>query len=233
MSIRLVTPPVEEPVTLAQAKAHLRLETTLDDDYLTQLLIPAARQYIERVCWRGLLLQTWELTLGGFRGPDRFDLAPDWRPSTPSLNFSAFPINWLGGDSTYRFLPYLELPRGHLATSPNITITYLDQNGASQTLSTSVYLVEGTGSDNMLGRIWLNTAGGYEWPNTLTQFNAVKVQYQVGWDDADAMPTPIRQAILVVLAQMYEHRTPEIESRLAESEFTSTTLISPYRFMKV
>jgi hypothetical protein len=231
MPVRLVTPPVEEPVTLEQAKSHLRLDTSLDDDYLQSLLIPAARQYLERVCWRAFLLQTWELTLGGFRGPDRFDLAPDWRPSSSPFLVQGSAVAWHASTGAYRFMPYLELPRGHLATSPAVAITYLDENGATQTLSSSVYRVEGTANDQNLGRIWL--ARDQQWPNTDSQFDAVKVQYQVGWDSADDVPAPIRQAILVVLAQMYEHRTPEIDGRLSEAEFTSTVLISPYRFLRV
>jgi hypothetical protein len=231
MPVRIVTQPQEEPVDLDLAKSHLRLETELDDDYLESLLIPAARQYIERVCWRGLLLQTWELQLGGFRGPDRLDMTPDWRSSTPSFVGPMSLANWTRGDVRGRFEPYLELPRGHLASSPNVTITYLDANGASQPLASSVYRAEGAGNDEMEGRIWL--ARGQQWPATDSQFDAVKVQYQVGWDSADQVPAPIRQAILVVLAQMYEHRTPEIDGRLSEAEFTSTRLCSPYRLLKV
>jgi hypothetical protein len=230
MPVRLVTPPVEEPVTLEQAKSHLRLDTSLDDAYVAALII-AARQYIERVCWRALLLQTWELTLGGFRGPDRFDLAPDWRPSSNPFLAQGSAVMWAASTSAYRFMPYLELPRGHLATAPAVAITYLDENGATQTLSSAVYRVEGTANDQHLGRIWL--ARNQQWPNTDSQFDAVKVQYTVGWDTPADVPFPIQQAILVVLAQMYEHRTPEIESRLSESEFTSTALISPYRFNRI
>jgi hypothetical protein len=232
MPIRLVTAPASEPVTLAEAKAHLRLDTSLDDAFVASIIV-AARQYIERVCWRGLLLQTWELTLGGFRGADRFDLAPDWRPSTQSLFTAGSPVSWEASGGAYRFMPYLELPRGHLATAPNVAITYLDENGASQTLSTSVYLVEGAANDSMLGRIWLNTAGGFQWPNTLSQFNAVKVQFTVGWDDAAHVPEPLKHAIKIVLAQLYEHRTPEIDGRLSEAQFTSTVLCGPWRMMRI
>jgi hypothetical protein len=229
MTIRRVTPPATEPVTLDEAKDHLRLETGLDDAYVTKL-IKRARELLEKLCWRAFLLQTWELTLPGFRGGDRLEMAPDWVSPVPG-----FIDNWLGSTATsaFRFNPYLELPRGHLATAPNVAIVYLDENGTQQTLSSSAYLVEGAGADADLGRIWLNDAGGFQWPNTLRQFNAVKVTYTVGWDSADAMPEPLRQAVLVVLAQLYEHRTPEIESRLSESEFTSDVLISPYRFNRI
>ena len=65
MRTRLVTPPALEPVTLAEAKAHLRLEGAEDDAYVTAL-IQAARQHVEEVCWRGLVTQTWETVLEGF-----------------------------------------------------------------------------------------------------------------------------------------------------------------------
>lgn len=230
MPVRLVTGPAEEPLTLQQAKDHLRLETDLDDDYLESLLIPAARQYLERVCWRGFLLQTWELTLPGFRGEDRLDLAPDWRSPV-----GAFADNWLGITSTtaFRFNPYLELIRGHLANTPNVSIVYLDAAGAPQTLSASAYLLQNIGNDSMVGRVWLNELAGFAWPDTARRFDAVKVTYTVGWDGADSVPAPLKQAMLIVLAQMYEHRTPEIDGRLSEAEFTSSALIAPYRFLRL
>jgi uncharacterized phiE125 gp8 family phage protein len=182
-----------------------------------------------------MLLQTWELTLGGFRGADRFDMVPEWRSGTSLVTAPLMPTaeRWTNSDSSYRFMPYLELPRGHLAASPAVVITYLDENGAQKTLDAATYFVDTAGNDSRNGRIRLNSAGGYVWPNTLSQFNAVTIQYTVGWDTADDVPAPVKMAILVVLAQMYEHRTPEIDGRLSEAEFTSTALISPWRLLRI
>lgn len=69
MSLRLVTPPDPdaEPLTLDEAKQHLRLEIDDDDDFVSKT-ITAAREYVEQYCWRGAMTQTWELILPGFEG---------------------------------------------------------------------------------------------------------------------------------------------------------------------
>ena len=46
MGLKLVSPPEVEPLTLAEAKAHLRLDTDADDAYVSAL-ITAARERIE------------------------------------------------------------------------------------------------------------------------------------------------------------------------------------------
>ena len=46
MTIAELMPPMAEPITLAEAKAHLRLDTT-DEDVLLAALIRAAREYLE------------------------------------------------------------------------------------------------------------------------------------------------------------------------------------------
>lgn len=65
MSLKLITAPAAEPVTLAEAKAHLRVDGTDDDVYITAL-IGAARQGAEHITERALMAQTWELALDAF-----------------------------------------------------------------------------------------------------------------------------------------------------------------------
>jgi uncharacterized phiE125 gp8 family phage protein len=65
MGLKVVTPPEVEPVTLAEAKAHLRLDTGTDDAYVTAL-ITAARERVELFLRRALLTQTLEYTIDGF-----------------------------------------------------------------------------------------------------------------------------------------------------------------------
>lgn len=67
MGLQLTTPPAAEPITLAEAKAHLRIESTFtDDDTLVTSLITAARQMAERAKGCGFIDHTWTMTLPGF-----------------------------------------------------------------------------------------------------------------------------------------------------------------------
>ena len=65
MRVRVLTPPVAEPVTLAEAKLHLRVDT-VDEDSLILALIAVARQAAEHETGRALITQTLRLTLGAF-----------------------------------------------------------------------------------------------------------------------------------------------------------------------
>lgn len=65
MSLKLITAPESEPITLAEAKAHLRVSGS-DDDALISALIVAARQGAEHITGRALMPQTWELALDEF-----------------------------------------------------------------------------------------------------------------------------------------------------------------------
>jgi len=64
-SLVVVTPPASEPLTLAQAKSHLRITSSAEDSDITGM-ITAARKAVERWCKRGLITQTVRLRLDAF-----------------------------------------------------------------------------------------------------------------------------------------------------------------------
>lgn len=64
---RITTQPADEPITLAQAKIHLRVDHTADDDLIGALIV-AAREYCEDVLGRALIAQTLEGVLDGEPG---------------------------------------------------------------------------------------------------------------------------------------------------------------------
>ncbi|HVV78374.1 MAG TPA: head-tail connector protein [Pseudolabrys sp.] len=61
MSGLLLTGPAGEPISLAEAKAFLRIEHDDDDDVITAL-ISGARIYVEAQTRRALITQSWRLT---------------------------------------------------------------------------------------------------------------------------------------------------------------------------
>lgn len=62
MSLQLITPPAAEPVTLADVKAHLKIDTA-DEDALITTLITAARARAEWHTGRAFITQSWILRL--------------------------------------------------------------------------------------------------------------------------------------------------------------------------
>src|SRR3990167_7576165 len=71
MTTRLITAPATEPVTLAEAKLHLKVDTAItEDDTLISSLIISARQQAEQILGRSLITQTWEKVLDKFPSGD-------------------------------------------------------------------------------------------------------------------------------------------------------------------
>lgn len=62
MTYALTTPPAVEPLTLAEVKAHLRLDGA-DEDALLASLIRTAREHLERETGLCLISQAWRLYL--------------------------------------------------------------------------------------------------------------------------------------------------------------------------
>ncbi len=197
MTVRLITGPSDEPVSLAEARAHVRLDTDLDNPYLTTA-IKAARHWAEKYTNRGLMIQTLELVLEGFPGCDE-----------------------------------VELPRGQLAVLPEVmsvvppavsSVKYIDAAGDEQTLPTTEYVID---SANVPGKVRL--AYGKSWPEAREQWDAVKIRYAVGWAAA-TVPEDIKQAILLLVSQMYEQRTPEVSGTIiSKVSFAVEALLGHHR----
>jgi len=73
MFTRIVTPPAIEPISLTEAKKHLRLAVsdadalayTAEDAKITAL-IAAAREHVEAITRRALITQTWDAVIDEF-----------------------------------------------------------------------------------------------------------------------------------------------------------------------
>lgn len=69
-----------------------------------------------------------------------------------------------------------------------VSVKYIDESGAEQTLAGSAYAL-----DDASFTAWLMPAQGAQWPATLDAANAVRVRFVTGFgDSADAVPASIR-----------------------------------------
>jgi uncharacterized phiE125 gp8 family phage protein len=84
MSLKLITAPIAPPVTLAEMKAHLRVDMT-DDDTLISAMLVGATDVAEQHTGRAIMPQTWEITLDAF--PDAFEITRVPVQSITSLKY--------------------------------------------------------------------------------------------------------------------------------------------------
>lgn len=84
----LVTPPAVEPITLDQAKNHLRVDIA-DDDALIETYITAAREACEAFIHGFLITQTWRVSLDAFpvNGTDPIEIPVEPLQSVGSVKW--------------------------------------------------------------------------------------------------------------------------------------------------
>lgn len=190
MALFLVTPPAAEPVTLAAARAHLRVDGATEDAHILGL-ISAACLEVEAFTGRALVTQAWRLT------------RPDW-PTDAVLILPKPPL---------------------LAVTAIATV---DQLGATVTLPGSAYTVTApAGPWAPHGTVV--PAYGTGWPAVRAEdANAVRIDFQAGYGDAAAVPGPLKSAILLLLADLFENREAQAERALAENPAVQRLLL-PFR----
>ncbi len=188
MRSNLITPivdtaPASEPVTLDEAKAFLRVDTSDDNTLITDLIV-AAREAAEAYTRRAFITQTLKLWL------DRFPIR-----CTSGYDVDGFfelPIS-----AVVNSADFIYLPRQPLASVSSI-VTYAS-DGTSSTLSTNVY-----GTDTAGGRVYLKE--GQSWPANLRDTAAIVITYVAGYGAASAVPSSIKTAIKMHVAAMYDGR---------------------------
>lgn len=94
MSLCLTSAPASEPITLTEAKTHLKVDTT-DDDTLITTLITAARSRAEWYTGRAFITQGWTLWL---------DAWPRWGiveiPLAPLISVSSVTVYGIDDSAT-------------------------------------------------------------------------------------------------------------------------------------
>lgn len=219
MPSKLLTQPASEPVTLADAKTHLRVDIN-DDDALITALIVSARQQAEQICRRAFISQQWKVTMDRFPAPAMNVGSANWYG--PQWGNSPGPLTILTPDNKTGYEIYL--PYSPLASVDSIK--YVDENGTLQTLSPSAYKV-----DMISEPARVLPAYGTAWPAIRNEINAVEITLTAGWPSAAEVPQPIKSWILLRIGAMYENRESDmiLQRGTVDSLPFVDALLAPYR----
>jgi hypothetical protein len=202
MPIKCIAPPTVEPLTLAEAKLHLR-EVVLDEgiDSKIQQAIQGAREIAENDTRRSFLTQQWQIALDSFPRPAMNLSNATWYG--PQWGSAPGPLQILNVDGTtgYEiFLPYPPLQRVD-------EIKYIDQNGATQTMN----LLSDIIVDSFSEPARILPAFGTVWPATQIQANAVLIKFTCGYGDTpDVVPAAVKMWMLSMIGAAYEARELEV-----------------------
>lgn len=109
-SLRRITEPVVEPISLAEAKSHLRIDADYDaDDLYVMGLVTAARWHVETVCDRTLVRSQWQMKLDTF---------PSWdiELPRPPITTGDIVVTYIPSDGIYSPIPFTDFRQDRDAT---------------------------------------------------------------------------------------------------------------------
>lgn len=116
----------------------------------------------------------------------------------------------------------IELPRQPVRSI--VSITYLDADGVEQTLAADQYQLSGWDDSEII------PAYGVTWPAVRGGAGCVSVRWVAGYgDNAEDIPAPIRQWILMRVATLYEHREEVVVGVPVARLPVFDGLLAPYR----
>jgi len=207
--LKVTTQPTIEPISIEEAKEHLRLDDDIDDiPVLT--FIKAARLWAEKYTGRAFITRTVQQYLD----------------STASILDPLYE-GIRTGIETRAYSNYIEL-----AASPVISVTsinYYNDSDTQSTWATSNYYVDNV---NDLGRIYLRDGGTF--PTDLRAANGLEINYTAGYGTSRSdIPSDIKLAMLQYMTFAYEHRgeqeggTPPMPPKIL------STLLNPYKIIRL
>lgn len=212
--VKRVDGPSEEPVSLADVYAHLRIATkgtspeTSDEDAVLNAIIPAAREWCEHYLGAAIGEQTFELGLSYFPG----------QPPIAAKVYSGF------------IVPYPYANNGILLpfATNNVTVESVkydvSASALDQTLASTAYYV-----DDFARPAMLYPVAGTMWPTAWPwKHAAVRVTYTAGYPVL-SVPFSIRAAMLLMIGHLYLNREQTSEATLNEVPLAAQSLLERYR----
>ena len=195
MFVTRKTEPSVEPVILAEAKKHLRIEDDWaeDDAYITAL-ISVARRTVEDHTGRTLIDTVFVFNF------------PFWQTC-------------------------FELPRGNVSSVEKVE--YRDEDAVLVELAADQYRLSPAGD----GESYLVATGAFTAPELHEDIvnDRIQITAKAGYGaDATKVPQPLKQAILYMIAHLYDMRAPVMAGATPTAvPFTVNALCGPYQIYRV
>jgi hypothetical protein len=204
--------PSVEPVSLAELKAHLRIDDSAEDDYLFSL-IAECREEIEQASGMALIRQKWRLTIDHWPGARQ-----QWWDGVKDGH-----INMLYGAPAD-----LHLPRYPLIEIDSVTVFDEDSTSAAVNVGATFDI----DTNQRPGRLALKS--GATWPIALRPTNAIQIDYYAGYGaSASSVPAPLKRAIRSMAAYLYSHRGDGCDPVEAMAKSGARSAVDRYRTARI
>lgn len=263
MTIRQVTLPTAEPISLAEAKTHLRGVAAASEDALISALIVTAREQAEALLNRAIVARTWEKLLDAF--PDAIELL--WPPVRSVLSIKYLDAN--GAEQTLSPASYSvdkHATPGWIVPAFNTSwpVTRADINAVRVRYAAGMVIpfTVNTGTDFLTatGHGYANddevpvfaggaipvglTDGGQYFAKAVTA-DTLQLAAAAGGAAIDItgagtppnflgqLPRSIRSAMLLMLTHWFEHRSDVAERQLYEVPKAAEDLLRPNSMLVV
>ncbi len=202
-SIDITVQPKGQPISLANAKAYLRVTNNLEDELIDSLIGQAAN-YVELYLRRSLITRTLKLTLDSL--PLKSTSSQWWDGVQQGA------IGQLSEAASSIILPY---PPIATVTS----ITCYSSADVSSVLDTSNYYLDTSGA-----RICLKQGG--LWPVDLRAKQAMEIIYTAGYGAVPSdIPQGIQGAVRAMVSHLYQNRD------CLEMPESIENMLKPYRIL--
>lgn len=197
----LIAPPAAEPVTLAEARAWLRVDTN-DEDAAIASLISAARMLVESATRRALVTQGWRVMLdawpagGGEGGWSILTTRPSATPSEIVIPLA--PVQSVSAVRVY------------------------DAAGQPQTLALATYRLVGAPERARL--VFLAQP-----PHPGAAAGGIEIDLVAGYGDPPDTPAALRHAILALVSWWFDNRGDVASTDAGSLPPRAAALVAPFR----
>ncbi len=201
MQTTLIAPPALEPVTLAEARAWLRVDVN-DEDAAIASLIVAGRTLVEAATRRALVTQTWRVTLDAWPAS-----GADGGWSLLATRPAALPLE-------------VAVPLAPVQSLAAIRV--YDAAWQPQTLPSSSWRLLGAPER---ARIMFAPAP----PQPGVRVGGVEIDVVAGYGEPTDTPAPLRHAILALVSFWFDNRGDVATADADNLPPRVAALVGPYR----